>query len=98
MVFCYFFNKLTETPIIRTYDLKIPKLEDYLAINLPSLEYSPSLWEIQQISGLSLEQAIKIKDILKSSPSNKLDFILKIEKIRGIGKKKSRKIAKIFFF
>ncbi len=95
---CFVVKELNHQKSFFKYDLKNQNLENCLALNLPCLRYNPSLWEIQNISGLSLTQAIKIKKILKNPPDNKKDFILKIKKIYGIGEKKSKQIGDIFFF
>ena len=81
------------------YNLKSNNLESYQSLNLPCISCKPSLWEIEQISGISLNQAILIKNILDNqNRMNKEEFINELLKIKGIGKKKSLKIAKLFYF
>ncbi|MGI6680944.1 MAG: hypothetical protein ACOX3T_05650 [Bdellovibrionota bacterium] len=97
LVYSILFKMNNDTPF--SYNLKAPSLESYQSLNVPCLSYNPSLWEIEQISGVSLKQAKEIKKILDTNKSlTKKEFIDKLIKIKGIGKKKSNKIAKIFYY
>ena len=94
----YLISKNNEDKVF-SYNLKSTNLESYQSLNLPCISCIPSLWEIEQISGINLAQAKKIEKILKNKNRlNKFEFMRELEKIKGIGKKKSSKIAKLFYF
>lgn len=94
----YLISKDNEDKVF-SYNLKSKDLESYQSLNLPCISCTPTLWEIEQISGVNLDQAREIEKILKKQNRlNKFKFMKELEKIKGIGKKKSRKIAKLFYF
>ena len=98
ILICYFINKNFNKELYK-YNIEFNNLESYQSLNLPCIKCSPTLWEIEQISGISLKQAKLIKKILDSqNRMNKYQFMNELIKIKGIGKKKSLKIAKLFYF
>lgn len=82
-----------------TYKLKNDSLENFQSLNIPCISCVPSLWELEQISGLNLTQSKQIQNILITNPYiSKKDFKAKLMEIKGIGKKKSNKISKLFYY
>lgn len=82
-----------------SYNLNSNNLESCLSLNIPCLTYKPTLWELEQISGLTLQQAIEIKRILDKSPQiSKIEFKKELLKIKGIGEKKSNNISEMLFY
>ena len=65
LIIClYLISKDNEDKVF-SYNLKSTNLESYQSLNLPCISCIPSLWEIEQISGINLAQAKKLKKYSK---------------------------------
>lgn len=82
---------------IFNYNFKNINLEECISLNIPCVNHTPSLWEIERIKGVNINQAKEIKVILSLGLQNKEDFKKELLKIRGIGKKKSNNISGLFY-
>ena len=94
----FLFKKNNNENRILNYDSKHINLEECISLNIPCINYTPSLWEIERIKGLNIKQAKEIKAILSLGLQNKEDFKEKLLKIKGIGKKKSNNISGLFYY